>query len=84
MGDSLGVWVPSPWRYSSLGLEISSGTNTAPRFGIWALFGIKLLKSPGWNLAIERLIARSQPLSYSEGTGNTGLGPLLGMSDKSH
>lgn len=52
--------------------------------GLRALSGIMLLKSPGWNLAIEKLLAISQPLSYSEGTGDAGLGPLLGMSGKSH
>lgn len=36
-GIPFGVWVPSPWRYSSLGLEISLGTNIAPTSGIQGL-----------------------------------------------
>lgn len=45
------------------------------------LFGIK---SPGWNLAVAKLLATSQPLSHKEGTSNSGLGLPLGMFGKLH
>ena len=67
-----------------MGLVMSLGTDIAPRSDIQGLVWHKAAEVPRLELSCSKTLSNKQALSYREGTSNSGLGPPLGMFDKSH